>query len=99
METAKTPSEKPNSESDLGSGLDRMKFNSTVSEETTVQVLKPQRDPGATKRVMVAIAVVVCALAVLGMLSFQRSGLSIGEVFNGKSDSSFGGPGEHPVDR
>lgn len=91
METAKTSSEKPNRESDLGSGLDRMRFNSTGSEETTVEVLKPQRDPGATKKMLAIIAVVIFGLAALGLMSFQRSGLTIGEVF--KQDSGHGGFG------
>ncbi|MES2465316.1 MAG: hypothetical protein V4671_32520 [Armatimonadota bacterium] len=89
MGSAKTSGDKPSSQGSPGSGLSGLKFNSTGREDTTVEVMKVQRDPGAGKRTLAIIAAVVLGLAALGALSFQRSGLKIGEVFNDEHGKSF----------
>jgi hypothetical protein len=86
MGTTKTSSNKP----DSGSSLSGLKFNSTGREDTTVEVMKVQRDPAAGKRTLAIIAVVVLGLTVLGVLSFQRSGLKIGDALNQNSGHGFG---------
>jgi hypothetical protein len=89
METAKTSPKKPDSET-TGSSLSGLKFNSTGREDTTVEVMKTQRDPAAGKKTLAVIAVILFGLAALGALSFQRSGLKIGEIFEQDHGASFG---------
>ncbi len=90
METPKTSPDRPGSETAPSGGLSGLKFNSTGREDTTVEVMKTQRDPGKARRTLAIVAVVLVGLAALGALSFQRSGLTIGEVFQSESKDSFG---------
>lgn len=98
METAKKPSEKSNSETSPGGGLSGLKFNSTGREDTTVAVMKTQRDPAAGRKTLAIIAVIVVGLSALGALSFQRSGLKISEVFQSESKDSFGSRTSQPTE-
>lgn len=98
METAKTPPQEQDKETRPGGILSGLKFNSTGREDTTVEVMKIQRDPAAGKKRLAVAAVVVLGLTALGALSFQRSGLKISEIFSKNSEASFGSPGDHPVD-
>lgn len=52
-------------------------FNQVGREDTTTEVLRPQRDPGANLRIAVGIVVAVLALSIIGYISFSRSGLSL----------------------
>ena len=54
-----------------------------------------QRDPGAGKKIAVVIALLVCATAALGAISYQRSGLKISDALKGSSQPSFGTEGDH----
>ena len=96
METAKTPLEKPNSEAGKSS-LSGLRFNSTGREDTTVEVMKMQRDPGAGKKIAVVIALIVFATAALGAISYERSGLKVSDVVK-QSGPSFGPQGDHQED-
>lgn len=89
METAKTSPEKPNPDAGKSS-LSSLKFNSTGREDTTVEVMKMQRDPGAGKKIAIVVALVFFAAAALGAMSYQRSGLKISDALGGQSKPSFG---------
>ncbi len=89
METAKTPGEK--TEAAAGkSSLSGLRFNSTGREDTTVQVMKTQRDPGAGKKIAIVIALIVFATAALGAISYERSGLKISDALNAPSQPGLG---------
>ncbi|MBC8104536.1 MAG: hypothetical protein H7Z41_18330 [Cytophagales bacterium] len=88
MAATNSPPDKPASEA--GGSLSGLKFNSTGRDDTTQEVLKIQRDPGAGRKAAAVVALIVFGLAALGAISFQRSGLKLAEVFSGESHSSFG---------
>ena len=88
METAKTPSEKPNSDAGKSS-LSGLRFNSTGRDDTTVEVMKMQRDPGAGKKIAVFIALFIFVVFALRTL-YLRSDLKINDALNGESKPSFG---------
>ena len=65
-------------------------FNRTGREETTTQVLRPQRDPALLRRNMALIAVAVVAFLVVGYMAFERSGLSFADIFKADERGSIG---------
>jgi hypothetical protein len=66
-------------------------FNRTGREETTTQVLRPQRDPTLLRRNIALIAVAVVAFLFVGYMAFERSGLKFSDIWKtDEQQKSFG---------
>lgn len=66
-------------------------FNATGREDTTTNIIKTKQDPKRTQRNVALIAVVIVAFMIAAVITFQRSGLSLDEIFSEEQGSHFGG--------
>jgi hypothetical protein len=67
-------------------------FNATGREDTTTNIIKTKQDPKRVQRNVALIAVVIVAFMIAAVITFQRSGLTIDEIFSEEKGHSFGGP-------
>jgi hypothetical protein len=86
-----------NSNAPIGSPGGFKSFNNTGRDDTTTQVLRPQRSAQANKNRLVLIAVAIAAIFLLGFIAFQRSGLSLFPSSNEEGGHSFA-PGAQNVE-
>ena len=86
-----------NSNAPIGSPGGFKAFNNTGRDDTTTQVLRPQRSPQETRNRMALIAVVVLGVLLLGFVAYQRSGLSLIPSSNEEGGHTFA-PGAQNVE-
>jgi hypothetical protein len=67
-------------------------FNATGRDETTTNIIKIKQDPKRTLRNVGLVAVIIVAFVIASIITFQRSGLKLDEIFSEEHGPSFGGP-------
>ncbi len=67
-------------------------FNATGRDETTTHIIKTKQDPKRILRNIALVAVVIVAFVIAAVITFQRSGLKLDEIFSDESQTHFGAP-------
>lgn len=65
-------------------------FNATGRDDTTTNIIKTKQDPKRMQRNIALVAVVIVAFVIAAVITFQRSGLKIDEIFSSEHGASFG---------